>query len=155
MAEMQHEMAELQGMTTHELAARYQEVWGRPPRVKHRRFLVKRILWKLEEARTGGLSKKARERLEELIADLDIDLGARTASGTLTPRRSSRKGSQLPPGTTIRRPWKGRDVIVRVLDDGFEYEGEVYRSLSAIAKHVTASHLSGPRFFGLRARKSG
>ena len=56
------------------------------------------------------------------------------------------------PGTVLTRPYKGRTITATVLDDGFEYEGEVYRSLSAVAKAVTGSHWSGNYFFGLKGR---
>ncbi|MBC7835953.1 MAG: DUF2924 domain-containing protein, partial [Phycisphaerales bacterium] len=58
--------------------------------------------------------------------------------------------SKLPAeGTILRREYKGRDIVVRVLEDGFEHDGETYRSLSAIAKAVTGAHWNGPLFFGL------
>ena len=47
------------------------------------------------------------------------------------------------------RQWRGHTHAVLVRDDGFEYEGQPYRSLSVIAKRITGAHLSGPRFFGL------
>ena len=50
----------------------------------------------------------------------------------------------------LSRPYKGRDVMVLVLEKGYEYEGEVYRSLSAVAKAVTGSHWNGKLFFGLK-----
>jgi hypothetical protein len=58
-----------------ELVARYQEVWGKPPRVKHREWLWKKIAWKIQEQRFGGLSGVAKRRLEELIAESDLPLG--------------------------------------------------------------------------------
>ena len=144
----------LRKMSMHELVDAYEAAWGKAPRVKHREYLVKRIAWKREEARTGGLSTKAKERLEELIAELDIDFGSRSVSGVLKlPTKT--KSDKLPVGTTLKRPWHGTDVVVRVVEGGFEYDGDVYRSLTAIAKRVTGSHWSGPRFFGLTGRKSG
>ena len=54
------------------------------------------------------------------------------------------------PGSELCRHYKGRDIVVRVLlDGGFEWEGTVYRSLSAVAKAVTGSHWNGVHFFGL------
>jgi Protein of unknown function (DUF2924) len=61
---------------------------------------------------------------------------------------------RLPPaGTAIVRDYRGRAVRVVVLVDGFEFEGERYRSLSAIAKAVTGSHINGFRFFNLEGRR--
>lgn len=67
-------------------------------------------------------------------------------------RSSQRNGRDLrlpPPGSLIRRYYKGRDLVVRILDSGFEFEGRRYRSLSAIAKEVTGAHWNGLLFFGL------
>jgi len=59
-----------------------------------------------------------------------------------------------PPGSVLTREYKGRTVRVRVLDDGFEYEGQPYRSLTAVARAITGSHWNGRAFFGLtKARK--
>ncbi len=58
-------------------------------------------------------------------------------------------GSLPPPGTVITRPYKGATLQVRVLETGFEFEGEVYKSLSAVAKKVTGSHCNGLAFFRL------
>lgn len=151
-----HEIDELRKLPMPDLVAAYEEAWGKPPRVKHREYLWKRVSWKREEANAGGLSVKAKERLEELIAELDIDLGDRSVSGVLrNPKnKRKRKSKQLTPGTTITRPWKDGQVVVRVLDQGFEFDGEIYRSLTAITKKVTGSHWSGPAFFRLNRRKS-
>ena len=53
----------------------------------------------------------------------------------------------------LTRRYKGRTILVRVLPNGFDYEGEIYRSLSAVAKAITGSHWNGRLFFGLT--KSG
>jgi hypothetical protein len=65
------------------------------------------------------------------------------------PIHTREDGRLPPPGTVLRREYKGRAVFVRVLPKGFEFEGEVYRSLSAVAAKVTGSHWNGFRFFGL------
>ena len=54
------------------------------------------------------------------------------------------------PGTKLTREYKGRTIVVTVLNDGYEFEGERYKSLSAIAKAVTGTHWNGHLFFGLR-----
>ena len=58
-------------------------------------------------------------------------------------------GGALKIGTTLVRQWRGRTHTVLVRDDGFEYEGQSYRSLTVIAERITGAHWSGPRFFGL------
>ena len=73
-----------------------------------------------------------------------------------TARRAFRSRRRLKTGTTLVRQWRGHTHTVLVRDDGFEYEGERYRSLTVIAERITGAHWSGPRFFGLskRARAS-
>ena len=56
----------------------------------------------------------------------------------------------LSPGNQLVREWNGRIYRVLVLDDGFELDGRRYRSLSAVARHITGAAWSGPRFFGLK-----
>ena len=62
--------------------------------------------------------------------------------------------AELLPGTVLTRDYKDRRITVTVLDDGFEFEGERFRSLSAVARAVTGSHWNGFHFFGL-PRKGG
>ena len=58
-------------------------------------------------------------------------------------------GLVLKTGTTLVRQWRGHTHTVLVRNDGFEHEGQRYRSLTAIAERITEAHWSGPRFFGL------
>jgi Protein of unknown function (DUF2924) len=61
---------------------------------------------------------------------------------------------RLPPvGSLLRRHYQGREIIVRVLDEGFEYDSQCYRSLSAIARHITGTHWNGLLFFNLTERR--
>jgi hypothetical protein len=63
-----------------------------------------------------------------------------------------KSGSRLPlPGTLITRQYKGRQIQVKVVADGFEFEGEFYKSLSAVAKKITGSHWNGFKFFNLQS----
>jgi hypothetical protein len=61
-------------------------------------------------------------------------------------------GILLKTGTRLVRQWRGHSHTVLVREDGFEYEGQRYRSLSMIAERITGAHWSGPRFFGLTKR---
>ena len=72
----------------------------------------------------------------------------------VTGRPSLRKGDRPIAGTRLIRQWQGVEHCVTVLDDGFEYEGARYRSLSAIARAITGTRWNGPAFFGLRSRSS-
>lgn len=145
------EIETLRAAPVADLVARYAEVYGRPPRVKHREWLWKRIAWKIQERRYGGLSEVAKRRLKELIADIDLPLEDRSRTVTGALRRPA--GQTAPAlGTVIVREWRGQEIRVTVVTDGFDWEGRVYRSLSAVARAVTGTKWNGRLFFGLSKR---
>ena len=151
----QKQVDALQDMTTGELREKYAEVFGEETRARHRRFLLKRITWGLQARDEGGLSERARRRAEELARDTDLRLLApkgKTEIHRFLPRVIGRDPRLPMPGTVLTRDYKGEQIAVTVLDEGFEYQGKVYRSLSAVAKVVTGSHWNGFYFMGL-ARK--
>ena len=144
-------------MTVTQLREKYLEVFGEPSRSGNKDFLFKRVAWRVQSLAEGGLSERARRWAEELARDADIrttlprppaataDAPARTVT-----RRVKDAHDRLPiPGTVLTRKYRGRQVAVQVLPGGFEYDGQTYRSLSAVAKAVTGSHCSGYRFFRL------
>ncbi len=146
------EIQELRAMPVPDLVNRYEAVYGKSPRVKHRHWLWRRIAWKLQEQRFGGLSEIAKRRLDELIAELDRPLhGARVERGKLGGR--GRRGDP-PVGTVLTRAWRRQEVRATRVEGGWEHDGVVHRSLSAVAKAVTGTHTSGPAFFGLTKRKA-
>ena len=152
--------ATLKGMTVRELQDRYIEVFGERTRSHHKQYLIKRIAWRLQAQHEGDLSVRARRRARELAADADLRLRPPTVNEATVPIEGDlvvRDKFDVPiderlpmPGTVLSRKYKGRVVLVQVLRRGFEYNGEVYRSLSAVAKAVTGGHWNGYRFFGLQ-----
>lgn len=89
-------------------------------------------------------------------ADLRVTPARKSAAATspAAPPLPARTDPRLPPpGSTITRAYKGKHLEVKVRSDGFEYKGEVYRSLSAVAKAITGSHLNGMAFFGLGGQR--
>ena len=144
------EIAELRGLPVAELVVRYEAVYGKPPRVKHREWLWRRIAWKIQEQRFGGLSGAARKKLDELITEIDIPLVA----GRREPeKRPNRINGEPQVGTTLVRVWRGREILATRIDEGWECDGVVHRSLTAVAKAVTGTHWNGKLFFGLTKRK--
>lgn len=144
-------------MTVAELREKYAEVFGEETRSRHKGFLRKRITWRLQAREEGGLSERARRRSEELANEADLRLLApKGASGKTEVRPfTPSQDRRLPmPGAVLTREYKGRTISVTVLDEGFEYEGEVYRSLTAVAKAITGTHWNGFHFFGLGKRGS-
>ncbi|MBI1852634.1 MAG: DUF2924 domain-containing protein [Planctomycetes bacterium] len=146
------EIEELRQMATADLIARYRETFGREPRIRNREHLWKRIAWKVQEQRYGGLSQLARTRLEELIAEIDLPMAEsmRTVAGHL--KRPPATGD-LAPGTILTRTWHGTSITVRVTDEGFDYENAVYQSLSAVARAITGQAWNARLFFGLTNRR--
>lgn len=141
------EIAALRAMNVAELAERYVLVFGKLPRTKNRVWLWRKIAWRLQEQRFGGLSETAKTRLEELIDEIDLPLSGDRKQ--VKPARCN--GATL--GATVSRIWKNREIRATSVAGGWEHEGVVFRSLSAIAKHVTGAHWNGKGFFGLTKRK--
>ena len=141
------EIQRLRELSVSELVDEYERAFGKKPRVKHKAYLWKRIAWKLEEVRTGGLSMVAKARLEELIGQLGIDFANNGTKGKQTPTAMP----ELTPGTSITKEYKGKLLVVTILDHGFEFNGKNYRSLTAVAKAATGQHMNGRAFFGLKA----
>ena len=150
---------ELGQMTVPQLKERYAEVFGEPTRTSHKQYLIKRIVWRMQALREGDLSERARRRAVELADDAEIRLTAPRprdpVGGTVMTAafEAGRPDSFPKPGSVLRREYKGRAIVVRVLPRGFEYEGEVYRSLTAIAQKITGAHWNGVSFFGLPSAK--
>jgi len=157
-AELKRELAALDRMTVDELRVKHRLVFGEENRSRHRDYLRKRIAWRLQALAEGGLSERARQRALEIAndADLRIRMPVAPQMPPAAPERTKvhvfREGrdARLPiPGTTLTRVYRGETIRVTVLEDGFEYEGERYRSLTAVAKKVTGSHWNGIHFFGI------
>jgi DUF2924 family protein len=113
------------------------------PRIS-RDLLVLALGYRLQEIEHGGLGKATRRKLQTMAKAL-------RTTGRVTPTPSL----SLKPGARLVREWHGRTHIVTVTDDGFEYAGTSYASLTKIAKRITGAHWSGPRFFGLAAASTG
>jgi Protein of unknown function (DUF2924) len=143
------EIQELRAMTVADLVERYEALHGRPPRVKNREHLWRRCAWKLQEQRFGGLSQVAKRRLDELIAELDLPLGNGRTVRTEAPRTNDPIA-----GTTLTRVWKGREVQATKVEGGWECDGVVHGSLSAVARAVTGSRWNGKLFFGVTPRST-
>jgi len=89
------------------------------------------LIWDLQNRVQGGISANTERRLKQI------------ASGK-TPL------AKAMPGSHLVREWNGRTYQVEVVDGGYVMDGKVWRSLSAIARHITGAHWSGPRFFGVQ-----
>ena len=115
-----------------------------PPLGLSRDLMIRALAHQLQEQSYGGMGRALRRRLQSLAG------ASAKATMAVDP------GLVLKAGTTLVRQWRGHTHTVLVHNDGFEHEGQRYRSLTAIAERITEAHWSGPRFFGLteRARAS-
>ncbi len=152
------EVTAMERMTVAQLRAKYAEVFGEPTKCRHKERLIKRIAWRMQANAEGGLSELAHQRAMELVNDADLRMtpprppkvAANAQARTTTMATKLRPHTELLPGTVLQREYKGQTVRVTVLVDGFEYAGERYKSLTAVAKVVTSKHWNGFHFFGLR-----
>lgn len=149
------ELAALQLLCVGDLRAKYTDMFRETTQARNRPWLIKRIIWRMQSLEQGGLSERAMQRAKELAATSDLRVTApkqvRSTESAVTKTVACSVGtSRTPlPGTLLTRRYKGQLIQVRVLADGFDYLGDRYRSLSAIAKQITGSHCSGNRFFQL------
>ena len=132
------------------LKARYRAVFDREPRVGNPAWLRRKIAWELQARAYGGLSTTALKRIDELIAEMKLPIAT---DRMVTSVKSHAKNAGLTPGTTIVRNWRGRDLHLRALEDGFEVDGVRYGTLTAAAKGVTGSHWNGTLFWGVKPRR--
>ena len=164
-----HDIAALPSLSVAQLRGRYAEVFGEGTNAAHKGWLVKRIAWRLQALAEGDLSERARQRAAALANDADLRLSppkprtvtappsaATTADEPAAPAQvPAQPDRRLPqPGGLINRLYKGHQLQVTVLRSGFAYQGQVFASLSAVAKAITGSHCNGFLFFRLTTREA-
>lgn len=163
--EMQKEVDTLPSLTVNKLRDKFAEVFGYRSNSRNREFLIRKITWGIQAKQWGDISEESRVHAYK-IADFnflrrcmlkpkeedELDESPVNSSYKKTFRMS--RDPRLPmPGCIITKEHDARLHLVHVLNDGFEYENEVFRSLTAVAKKITGSHWNGYAFFGLGAGK--
>src|SRR2546421_2492560 len=134
-AAIEAEIAHLRSLALDALRRRWRVMFGRtPPAALSKDLLGRMIAWRLQEQAFGGLDRESLRFLDGL------------ARHGASPRR------QLKPGTLLVRDYQGQRHTVTVVPDGFDWQGMTYSSLSAIARAITGTAWSGPRFFALQGR---
>jgi hypothetical protein len=158
---LREEIEALRNMTVGQLKNRYREVFGEASRSNHKQFLFRRIAWRIQANAWGGLSDRARRRALEIADDADLRIRApkNFLKGEMDERRmietrvAPTEDPRLPiPGTMLVRRYRGKDIVVRVREDGFEYAGKIHRSLSSAVREATGTPWNGFAFFGLGGR---
>lgn len=153
------QIEELGRMPIGELRERYQKVFGEQTTTAHKQHLVRRIAWRLQALAEGDLSERAHRRALK-IAD-DRDLRVNVPASQMKLGRAAVKRKPIPPdlrrprpGSILSRAFRGQNIEVKVREDGFEYQGQRYGSLSAIARAATGTRWNGLIFFGLGKRET-
>jgi hypothetical protein len=156
---VEKELAALQQMTVNQLREKYLEIFGEPTNSRHKQWLIKRTIWRMQANAEGDLPERARRRALEIANDADLrrrppSNPKPTKTGgeqiVVVTRMLQQQEGRVPlPGGSIVRDYKGQQLEVFVRENGFEYAGELFKSLSAVAKHITGSHCNGFHFFRL------
>src|SRR5438093_11143059 len=129
------EIARLRSLVLDALRRRWRVVFGRtPPAPLSKDLLGRMIAWRMQEQAFGGLDRESLSFLDGLA------------------RHGGSPRGQLKPGTVLVRDYQGQRHTVTVVLDGFDWQGTTYASLSAIARAITGTAWSGPRFFALAPR---
>ena len=139
---LEAELAQLNGLDLNELRRRWGKLLGPVPLHHNVDLMRRRLAYELQVREYGGLKYETRRRLRRLSEALRKN-----------PNHTPVPLYPLKPGTMLAREWRGTVHRVGVMDDGFEYDGRRYASLSGVARDITGTRWSGPLFFGLRGAK--
>lgn len=141
--DIDRQIAELDNLPLLELRKRWTRMFNASvPKGLSQDMLIRGIAYKIQEKAYGGLSQSMKRKLNTIAKQIDGD-----------DRGGLDTGPALKPGAKLIREWQAQTYTVTVLDDGFEYNGKRYGSLSMIAREITGVRWSGPRFFGLKKEK--
>jgi hypothetical protein len=132
MHKVEEEVEALQRLDLFELRAAWSERFGPAPRFRSVELFRLMLAWRIQAEAYGGLDPAVKKALR--------------ASGPIVA-----EGQELGLGATLRRQWQGEEVVVKVVESGFAWNGQIFRSLSAAATAIAGSRWNGPKFFGLRS----
>ena len=145
-----------------ELRLEYEKVCGELTTSRHAKHIIKRILWQMQANLYGGLSEDSLKRAKELADPTQLRMTAPRSpelpedAQTITrplPSVITTKQSELVAGTQLERMYRGQKIVATIVENGVRWNGELYNSLSAVAKAVTGNHWNGRLFFGLTKKK--
>ena len=141
MTNMLKQVTALPSLSTPELRAMWKDLFQATPPPYNKQFLVKRLAFRIQELAFGGITDSTEERLAALAAD-------EMTQDRMPPPPPE---GEIPiSGTRLIREWKGVEHCCTVLEDGFEYQGQRYKSLSAVARAITGTRWNGKVFFALK-----
>ncbi len=167
-SEVQRQLADVDHMTVGQLCDRYRKVFDEDTRSRNRQYLIKKIKYRIQELAEGGLSELARRKIEELSRNAPIrrrmlTLVSQQPAPAPAPKQhvieathSKTRDPRLPPaGTVIRRMHNDVKHEVRILEDGAEYRGKRFASLSGVARAITSTNWNGFLFFADALKAAG
>jgi hypothetical protein len=141
---LEAELIALPALPLDELKRRWRELYGAsPPSRVGRALMIRAIAYRLHEQAFGGHRPVTRRRLAKAAEEIGAG------------RAASARPATIKPGTRLLRDWQGVTHEVIVLENGVQYRGETWASLSAVAREITGTRWSGPRFFGLKGERNG
>lgn len=143
------QLAALQKMKLPELQEKWRDLYGTEPPHFKSSFLKKRLAYRIQELFYGGISMKTQKQIAEIAAS-DPLLGSCEKKEQV--RQNANNGKILP-GTRFIRYWNGENYEVTARENGFEFKGKMYRSLTSVATEITGTKWNGKLFFGVTKRK--
>lgn len=128
---VQRQLLALAQMDKEELISKWKDLFGKNPPEYGPVFMRRRLAYRIQELFYGGLSEELKSQM------------------LARKRTPSRNSGILKPGNRIIREWKDEKYEVIIRSNGVEYNGQLYRSLTAVAKKITGTHWNGKKFFGV------
>lgn len=138
----------LKAVSTPAIEEKYKGLLGKTTAPNNRTYLIRQLAYRMQELTYGGVSGETKTKIEELVKTYNpINKAVSKSSG----KTESGRDTRLPlPGSFITKKYKDKRIEVKVLEDGFEYQGSFYKNLTAVAQKITGAHWNGFMFFGLR-----
>lgn len=133
---IEEDLAKLNTMNISELKKLFLRYFNAHPTLKTKEAYILKLSYRMQELEFGGLSSASRSFLNKISAKAP----------------NVKKVAIAPIGTKIIKQYKGRDYVIRVLENGYELDGQRFKSLSGMAKKITGMKISGSAFFGFNLR---
>jgi len=136
-------------LTSGELMKEYARITGESYYTNNRKSLIRKIAWLYQSENSKPLSQIALDRIEE-FKSTKARINPHSDFQINIPDKVMPQKVELLTGTILRKSYKGKKYEVTVLDRGFLWKNNIYKSISAVAKAITGTHWNGKLFFGLK-----